>query len=367
MSDETRVRQLDAEPPENKPSEKPPDYDIVDSEEDLKCWPSLEPFLRYCKATVGKEFLAADSDAMNSQKWHKWLVLIAAVCGMLAVLFAITQLYCRALLDREGPCIQASHLIVHAEILAAFVALLAVGLGVGTAVFNQWLLKREQAERYRLLKFRFLIHPNLWNGAASGEWQEQLRKEIEDIKNLNREGLESWARGEGKVLEASSPAEAPVGVGRTVLEEVIGYYQKKRLTCQQEYCKRQANKRHFWGRPIRLVSHWLFLLSIMFALSHFLYDKLGGLSHAVSLTLIMFAACLPVVGAAARTLSAAHEFGRNTLRFEATSNELTRMASSLEDKDDPKAKLEILQVVERVLEVERREWLRLMKEAEWFG
>src|SRR5687767_14816714 len=45
----------------------------------------------------------------------------------------------------------------------------------------------------------------------------------------------------------------------------------------------------------------------------------------VSLRLILATACLPVIEAAVRILRTAHEFGRSTLRFRATSNNLKRL------------------------------------------
>jgi hypothetical protein len=81
----------------------------------------------------------------------------------------------------------------------------------------------------------------------------------------------------------------------------------------------------------------------------------------------MLATFLPVVGVAVRTLHMAHEFSRNALRFESISGELEQLALELEAKSGPQAKLEVLHRVEDSLRAERREWMRLMKEAKWFG
>jgi biopolymer transport protein ExbB/TolQ len=92
-----------------------------------------------------------------------------------------------------------------------------------------------------------------------------------------------------------------------------------------------------------------------------------GPYDTATLLMLMLAACLPVIAAAIRLLRTAHEFGRNTLRFRATSDELNQLLDRLEKVADPEAKLEILHKTERALQAERREWLRLMIEAEWFG
>jgi hypothetical protein len=207
---------------------------------------------------------------------------------------------------------------------------------------------------------------------------------VQGIKSLNREKLKDWARGKDEVLETAPLEKNAAGIDKIegVLEELVDYYSKKRLDWQQTYCANQANKRNVWGKSTRRASQLLFIVSIGFALGHYFYDELfGSASHVrhvklsteslapdtFSLTLILLAACFPVVGAAVRTLSSAYAFGRNTLRFEATSNELLRLASGLKETDDPWLKLDVLQTVEKVMEVERREWLRPMIEAEWFG
>src|SRR5829696_2409070 len=339
-----------AEPTESKP---PADYDMADPDKDL--WPSLKPVLEDCEATVGVAFRTDDDKARSSQKRHRLLVFIAALGGMLAVLFAIIQLYFWAL---KEPLLETGKPIVYAEFVAVVVAAVAVGLGVYAAFANEWLLKRERAERYRLLKFRFLIHPDQWLNVASEERRKQLSEEVQRIKSLNREQLEDWARGKDEVLEAAPLEKTPADMDERVLEvlkELVDYYSKKRLNWQQKYCANQANKRNFWGKYTRRASQLLFLVSIGFALGHFLYDELFGPASQVklsteshtpdtfSLTLILFAACFPVVGAAVRTLSSAYAFGRNTLRFEATSNELLRRASGLKETDNPRLKLDVLQ------------------------
>src|SRR5215203_2168202 len=192
-----------AEPTESKP---PDDYDMADPDKDL--WPSLKPVLADCEATVGAAFRTDDAKARDYQKRHRLLVFIAALGGMLAVLFAIIQLYFWAL---QEPLLETGQPIAYAEFVAAVVATFAVGLGLGVyatfanewllkremaeryrllkgvyATFpNEWLLKREMAERYRLLKFRFLIHPDQWLNVASGERRKQLSEEVQRIKSLN--------------------------------------------------------------------------------------------------------------------------------------------------------------------------------------
>jgi hypothetical protein len=89
--------------------------------------------------------------------------------------------------------------------------------------------------------------------------------------------------------------------------------------------------------------------------------------HPVSVALIEAAAIFPVVGSAIRTYRGAHESSRNTTRFRAAFVELGRLGERLQIETAPEAILELLRRSEEILEVEHRDWLRLMIEAEWFG
>jgi len=362
MSEEPKIYQPDAHLWESKR----PDYEMHDSEEDFRCWPNLAPILQDCQAAIGTAYCAADSAAMRHQFRHKRLVLIAAVCGMLAVLLALMQLS----LDPLQMPLFGAGLVGAGEIVAAVVAVVAVTFGLLAAFSRKWLLERERAERYRLVKFRFLLTPKLWSGSTSTSEKRQklLRVQVQRVEALDEKAVESWARGKGDVLEATASEEASAGVDEVMLMELIDYYQKKRLNYQQQYYEHQARRHNFWERHTRRVPYLLFFLSILAALGHFVYN-LWTDTHGepASIALVVLAASFPVVGVAVRNLRAAHEFGRNTLRFEATSNELKRLASDLREKSTRQMKLEVLHHIENVLEAERREWLRLMKEVEWFG
>lgn len=341
---------------------KRPDYDMVDSDADLERWSKLEPFLRDCEATVGRAYRDADSASMRYRAEHKALVFAAASGGMLAVLFAIAQL---------APLEQLHTSWVEVgEAVAAFVAVVAVFFGVRAALSKRWILERERAERLRFLKFRFLSSPQLWSGATSESRREWLRSRMQRLDILDKEALEHWAEREDEVLQKDPPG-APADLDGAVLEDLVDYYKEKRLLYQRRYFENQAERRRLWERFTWVAPVAFFFASILAALGHFVYDLIFHPHHsepdAVSLALILLAACLPVVGAAVRTLRGAHEFGRNSLRFRATSRELEELADELRGEPAPQAALTVLQRAEQVLEAERREWLRLMIDAEWYG
>jgi hypothetical protein len=386
MSQDSNIRHPVAEPCQDKQAEKPHDYDMDDSH-DLQRWPKLAPVLKDCEITLGKAYCRADSNSRNYHFRHKVAGIVAAFGGMFAVLFAIAQL------PRELP--SELRLVgrlapgtAHAwETIAAFAAFVAVVVGLRVALSKKWLVEREKAERCRFVKFGFLISPEAWSDPSD------VRKAVKPINDLKWQDLKRLAEGKDRAFEVTSVGPA-APIDEATLDQLVDYYREKRLCLQLRYFERQAKRRYLWDWLTWVVPFMFFFLSIAAAFAHFFYvlvepllDMLPTLTaeqtrnaigthhnsqdpkelDRVSRRLILAAACLPVIGAAVRILRTAHEFGRNTLRFRATSNDLKRLDRDLQKPTGSPAKLEILQNVEEVLEAERREWLRLMIEAEWFG
>jgi hypothetical protein len=353
-----------------------PDYDMIDREDDIKLrWPELESVLHDCAVIIYPAYRKANKHAISNQTYHKWLVFVAAIFGMLAVLFAILSV--AAYIPRGSPLpgllsplpLELWWVRV-GELIAAFLALVAVIVGLVAAFFRTWLSERENAERCRVLKFNFLTSPELWSGEKPEEGQKWLRDSVKSLRPSDKGDLERWEWGGNKVLKEASSA-APATLGEDVFMQLLDYYRDKRLCYQKHYFVHQASSRNYWERFTRTAPVLFFFLSIVAALGHFGIDEVARLTDSdyetASLTLLMLAACLPVVGVAVRTLHTAHEFGRNALRFESYSGDLERLAYELEAKSGPQAKLAVLRRIENKLGAERREWIRLMKVAEWFG
>jgi hypothetical protein len=285
--------------------------------------------------------------------------------------------------------------------------LFAVVLGLWAAVSKKWLVKREKAERCRFLKFGLLASPELWGDDRKREERQALfcDRLKKNLRTLDWQSLQdSVARGDKTFEDTTSRVAASIDeetIDRETLKQLFDYFQEKRLCYQLKYFERQAKRRRRWDRVTRALPLLLFFASIGAALLHSLYevdffksllvepllDKFPALTpekikveiqthqgsydpgpyNTATLLMLMLAACLPVIAAAIRLLRTAHEFGRNTLRFRATSDELNQLLDRLEKVADPQTKLEILHKTERALQAEHREWLRLMIEAEWFG
>jgi hypothetical protein len=384
MSQDSNIRQPVAEPCQDQQAEKRRDYDMDDCPNELQRWPKLAPVLCDLEAIVVAAYHRADTTSRKERAWHKVATIVAGLGGMFAVLFAIAQLPpSLPIVGRRPESVRT------VEAVAAVVALFAVVVGLWAALSKKWLVEREKAERCRFLKFDLLISLESWgNFLTPRERQDKLRAQLkEKLETINWQSIRrSAARGDEPFQDTTSRVAA--SIDRERLEQLLEYYQEKRLCYQLQYLERQAERRRRWDELTRVLPLWLFFASIAAALLHFLYD-VGPFSdllgvHPVevrvgtetqrkvefdvlSLSFLMLAACLPIIGAAIRLLRTAHEFGRNTLRFRATSSNLKRLDLDLQKPTDSPAKLEILRKVEEVLKAERREWLRLMFEAEWFG
>jgi hypothetical protein len=339
-----------ADPCNRRYSQWPVDYDIYDSEVDLERWPNLRLVLNDCEATIVAAYGKADEAARRYHRIHRSLVVVATICGMFAVLFAILQL---TFLTEPVLNKRYTSMFKAGEVVAAVMALIAVVVGLFAAFSKQWLWQRERAERYRFLKFWFLLDVRLWSGLTSQARQDGLRASVEQLSTLNKQDLKDWAEVKNEAFE-DAPTRVSANIDKKVLQDLIDYYEEKRICYQRHYFEKQAGHRHSWARFTYIAPTLFFFLSVVAALVHFSYGEYLEHSSAsehdtFSVLMIALAACLPVVGAAVRTLSSAHEFGRNTLRFRAAANNLARLSINLYDKKSLLARLNMLHEVEKEL------------------
>ena len=332
--------------------------DMTDPLADVLTWPRLGEILTLGRDTVEAAYHRADRAAICNQARHRLITIFAIVFGTLAVLFAVLQL--SHLVDASWP--------LGLEVVAALVALVSVALGLVASQQANWLLERHKAERYRLLKYRFLIDPRLWcSDAARTTRIEQFRADLDGIERLTKSELHCWVE-EDEIPEVPD-IRVDALIDRDALRELTEYYQHKRLDVQIKFFEDR------WRRNVRrdaLTRHLgpaLFFGSVLAALGHFAFDIVTG-DHGesiVSRLLIVLAVVLAVLGAGVRTYRGAHEFARNTNRFQAKYLALTHLGDRLRQETDPTAICRDLWYCEQILESEHREWLRLMIDAEWFG
>jgi hypothetical protein len=388
--------------------------DMHDSPEQLECYPSLASPLASCRR-IEDEFNRADGRAVTFRRAHRWMIHGAALSATVAVATAIVALsYYPIGFDTQPLApkwLPSRHAMSLIELWSAGVAIVVVIFGWIGGFKEKWLLWRHQAESYRLLRYRFLIHPAVWQGGAEGsrQWIETKLQEI-DRTTLAGAVREAAPHGPFEGTQSRLP--------REVLRALTEYYLARRLNPQKEYLANRTQRNEFsdW---IRAYLPWFFFLSIVAVFCKFFVRNLPWEGF-----LALLAALLPAAAAGMRTWRSAFEFSRNKGRFEAAHHALrdleTRLVnegfSALEaertaaprpvdrrvsagekrgltdppfhefrmrteddaprsnhppaqhDEDiDAYAILRDLSWCEHILETEHREWLRLMYETEWFG
>ena len=186
---------------------------------------------------------------------------------------------------------------------------------------------------------------------------------------------------------------------------MIDYYRPKRLHSQTEYLSQKAEKSEKKGAWTARVVRWLFFASFAFVLTHLVLQMhaqfethaaqeataqaakehgtdahLDGLrttqtiSGAASaddalftMILIGLAAALPVAAAGFRSYRGSREFERNALRHQATRDSLEELERQLRTSSNLNDKFRLLGFCELVLEMDCREFMRLLCEVEWYG
>jgi hypothetical protein len=340
-----------------------------DMHDQLKQWPLLAPWLETCDKIVRLVYDRADAAALRHQRMHQRLTKVAAICGTIAVVLVIVELAIAARRQHVG-------FVDWVEVLAALAALVAVALGLVASRLDSWLVERHKAERCRLLKFGFLIDPAVWQGdekKADGcavKLGDQLAA-VDVVHTI--EEPRKWLTQVHRPPFLTQLDD--LRVNEKLVRQLVTYYRRMRLHVQINYFADRINRFALKDRFTRVLPQWLFFISVFAAFVHFVLmlfqeEPQGAELSIPSLAALLaagMAAILPVLGAGIRTYRMANEFGRNVMRFESTRHVLAEMDRWLEDPADTKTVFLTLWCCEHTLEIEHREWLRLMAETEWFG
>ncbi|HTR03709.1 MAG TPA: hypothetical protein VMN82_10975 [Thermoanaerobaculia bacterium] len=339
---------------------------------------------------------AEDREALKLQRRHRFVTFAVALAGVLLLLLGIVALGEADWTDdtRLGgplgwaarkvlPALRGSSEVPWVESLLV----LAIFLGVlGTlGQRSRWLSSRYRAERLRSLRFQVLIRPEFWKGTAAttSDCEEEIRRELEEIEDIEPDGLKTIAERE----EATSvPAvEDTAGTASALLPLLARYYLDHRLMDQVNYFKKLVRKHtdsEGSGCLSRILGPFAFFASIGFVVCHLVVDWAKGaeerdsakwliLHHGDALALF-FSAAIPAVMIGVRTWRGANESARNAARSKAKLGVLEKRATALRDfskslEPDPRAVFGTLALTENLLRNELQDWLRLMREAEWYG
>ncbi len=368
------------------------DYDMVDDPEGelIARFPVLERGLAVLKTRLAPMYFRSDTAALQLQRGHRALATVAVTIGGAVVVFAILQLTFSAADRLVGDSASLPRLVLswssslarEGELVGLILCAIAVGVGLWVSAQIGWLRERHKAELCRLLKFRSLADPLLWQDAMA-EWEHELKANVAKIEqldslrtsqNLHERVIHDPVRGVPTRIDAFRMA--PEG-----LVGLAAYYLSKRIRCQRKYFENRSTRYERSAIWVHRIPLGCFFGSIAAAFLHFGIDYASAWRHPDSpepvtmelaaMTALALAAILPVVGASVRAYRSVHEFARSAALFHAKANamkEFERRVSkpSATDADAPRLLRAILEC-ENFLEAEHREWLRLMLESEWFG
>jgi Protein of unknown function (DUF4231) len=358
--------------------------------------------LSLVQATIHQPFTRCDKQALDQQKWYQFISIAAVLGGAVTILIAIFEFIFRS---REVP-------LTWTEAVVAAVTLLLIGFGQGFQFKEKWLTARYKAENLRLLKFRTLTDSRLWCPPIDMKLlREELEDEVHRLEGHNYEKARAWA-SEGVHPRICAPPCEPTCVD--ALHELIDYYRPKRLHSQTEYLSQKAEQSERKGAWTGRVVRWLFFTSFAFVLTHLVLQwhakyendisqeitaqaakehgtnarldgvvatpttsgggETGAATNAASaddalftMILIGLAAALPVAAAGFRSYRGSREFERNALRHQATRDSLEELERQLRTSSNLNDKFRLLGFCELVLEMDCREFMRLLCEVEWYG
>lgn len=337
----------------------------------LTPFPQLHAALIWLGEQVTRPWRKADAAAEVHRKRHGHLARIAIGAGTGAIILAILQLALKiSWPGLVGP-------LFWLEIVTVLGGVVAVVVGLRAQADRNWLGERHRAERLRMLKFRALIHPLLWQGKQA-EWQAWVQTQLQELAGAGEfKAVERWSRGdEPEPAQPHIAGDLPTTADAAAF---VVYYRHKRLANQKEYFQDKGAKAQNKAKLQHTLRLPLFFVTIGCVLFHFGADWLGArMEHAgnreaahlwelASLWGVVLAAVLPVYGVGVRALTSAFEHARKARSFTAKHTAMERAIDRLEqDKGNLAALLDHMQHDELFLEQEHREWLRLLLDAEWF-
>jgi hypothetical protein len=361
-----------------KPMGSTESEDMLDPRTEVDQSGELRELLTACEPVVA-DFYDAERKALGFQVkyrsnvrrafWSGTIAVVLAVALMLSIQVNLGSLFS----DRVDK--DALLVVTSIEFGAALIALKVVLGGQYRLDKENWLVERNSAERCRLLKFRVLIHPGIWTGKQSVKSYDTVKGPLAVIQARDIKGLWDW------IQKDPPPRWEPIDrhVPWPTLQPLVAYYQGKRLEFQMRYLSQTAKRyeEKHWAK--RYEFPFYFYASLVVVIAHVIAEGLAyspllspygpAVMKVLSLILLALAIVLPAIGTASRTKHLADEPARNASRYKAKWHALQQLQGSLSravEARDAEAVLRTMSFCEQVLELDQREWLRLMIEAEWF-
>ncbi len=343
--------------------------DVHDEGRDLTDEGPLGKYLSFCARELVPAYEKADG-AANANQWrHRLFTGGAGVVGALGLALAAVNIAFPEEV-RLGPLFPPAtpyEWRLFAEAAFSLVATALVAVGLVFEFHKAWLIARYKAERLRLLKFQKLVEPDFWcAGGPTPKSETDLVTARDAIMALGENDLPALAHAEDAIppRPAAASCEALDRARRLV---IVAYYRRKRLDVQIDYFARAAERieKRWIRRP-----GWLplvFFTSVAFAVFHVAAEHAGEDWNQAKSIALAVSFGIPALWAAARTYRSANEFGRNENRSLAKGSSLATIRKRLDPDGPPDDVFSDLGLCEYVLATDLGEWLRLMREAEWYG
>jgi hypothetical protein len=331
----------------------------------------LHSALSLLQKTIHRPFRRCDRKAICYQKLYQVVAILAVVFGALTILLAILEF----IVKPPEPLI-----LTLGEPGTAGLTLACIAVGTFCKLKEKWLTARYKAENLRLLKFRKLTDSRLWCPPIDmALLEEELRDEVDKLEAQNYDEAKAWSSHGAHPCLCGPPSADGCDTDKA-LHELVDYYRLKRLHVQRHYLSRKSKSDERSGSWTALLVQTLFFASFAFVLAHVMVHlatkpakpeaKVESKVEDRPLSeqwLIALAAGLPVAAAGFRTYRASREFERNALRHRATLDSLETLEEELRGTKELAEKFRVLSFCELVLEVDCREFMRLLCEVEWYG
>ena len=237
--------------------------------EDLQNLPEpLNQALSYIYNALFGPYTLHDTLSLQKQKAHRTFSCLAVFCGSAAIILAILQVFLRSASVEIG---EESLRIF--ELVSFSIAVIAVGVAVGSNMHKEWLKQRYLAEQYRSLKFRALIHPDLWcvSGNTFAErfehWKGHFNRKVSEVKKTNEQTLEICKTSD-EISRAPRDMSRCTFDGST-MAALVQYYATSRLSTQLYYFKSKFRYFESIDRSTGWIPNFCFIASIFCAAVHF--------------------------------------------------------------------------------------------------
>jgi len=377
MTEHTGVPKTEPAPPEDQPID-----DMLDGR-DIHQWPDqFGQVISYIHASLYEDYSKHDTAAMRQRRLHVWASGIAIGAGTITILLSLIGV----VLEAHG----SSWGIVHskeisdgfwnAELFFFSIAVIFVIIGKSRTYWHEnWLEERFCAEEYRTQKFRALLKNSLfcnpekpWSERYS-LWKSVFDDEVRTAKNKRNKSVEECIVSDA--VSVPPPGTSGCSIDEGYMKELVNYYQDKRLKTQIDYFDNRFDKLEKQDDLFRVILERgfylsIFLVAIKLFIGSTILNSYGGIQPANTLILLIMLS-LPIMAFAVRTLRSSTEVARTASLFRAKRNALEAFRDRLvlEIERNPRNWEEIVKILwecENHLEEANREWVRIMKEAEWF-